>query len=177
MGRGSPRNPGNGAIDDLVFDCACQLFGAYNVEVQPGSREDFPAPERLALCGVLGFRGKHLSGSIVLACTVEPLELSNPTGCQRQRDWICELTNQLMGRVKNRLFKTGVEITLGTPAALSGAQLYPIPSRLRAPQVLAAGPGTVCAWLDYELTEGYELPSVPPPDAEAMMPEGGMILF
>lgn len=177
MGRGSPRNPGNGPLDDLVFDCACQLFGAYNVEVQPRSREDFPSPERLVLCAVLGFRGKQMNGSLVLACTREPLEMSNPTGCVRQRDWICELANQLMGRVKNRLFRTGIDLTLGTPAGLSGEQLYPTPSRLRAPQVFAAGSGTICAWIDYEVAEGFQLTSVPPPDAEATMPEGGMILF
>jgi hypothetical protein len=177
MGIASPRNPGNGPVDDLVFDCACDLFRAYGLELSARSRDEFPTPERLALCGVVGFRGRQLCGALVLASTREPLELTNPTGGGAQRDWICELSNQLMGRVKNRLFRGGTEIALATPAGLSGESFYPIPARLRAPQVLAGGNGIVSAWIDYELAEGFELPVLPVPDGGVVVPEGGMLLF
>src|SRR4030095_1236237 len=106
------RNQNNKSIDDLVYNCSCELFAAYQLHVEPRPLADFPPPEELALCGVMGFGGKQMRGALVLATTREPLERTNPGGLTSQRDWICELANQLMGRVKNRLLAVGVEILL-----------------------------------------------------------------
>ena len=126
------RNPDNRPIDDLVFDCCRELFSAYQLDVQPRDRSDFPATEQLAVCGVMGFGGKLMRGALVLAATSEPLELTNPESHGSQRDWICELANQLMGRVKNRLVTLGVEILLATPAGLSGENLSPAARKTRS---------------------------------------------
>jgi hypothetical protein len=171
------RNPDNRPIDDLVFDCSCELFAAYELDVHPRTRADFPAPEELALCGVMGFGGKEMRGALVLATTREPLEQTNPDGITSQRDWVCELANQLMGRVKNRLLPLGVEIHLATPAGLTGDNLCPIPGKLRAPQVFAAGNGFVCVWIDCELAEGFELPESPTGTHEEAVAEGETLLF
>jgi hypothetical protein len=171
------RNPENRPIDDLVFDCCRELFSAYELDVHPRSRSEFPSPEELALCGVMGFGGKEMRGALVLAATREPLERTNPGGLTSQRDWICELANQLMGRVKNRLLSYQVEIHLATPAGLSGDNLCPSPSKLRAPQVFAADSGFICVWIDCELAEGFELPAHPTPQAEAAVAEGETLLF
>lgn len=171
------RHPENRPIDDLLFDCCQELFQAYQLPVHPRSREEFPSPEQLALCGVMGFCGRQLRGALVLATTREPLEVTNPGGVTSQRDWICELANQLMGRVKNRLLALGVEIHLATPAGLSGENLCPSPGRLRAPQVFAAGNGFACVWIDCELAEGFELPASPGPGASPTLAEGETLLF
>ncbi len=171
------RNPDNRPIDDLVFDCARELFSAYQLDMQPRGRSEFPPPERLALCGVMGFGGKQMRGALVLATTREPLEQTNPDAVTSQRDWICELANQLMGRLKNRLLGLGVEIHLATPAGLSGDNLSPAPGKLRAPQVFAAGTGFVCVWIDCELIDGFKLPSRPPAAAEVAVAEGETIFF
>jgi len=63
------RNPNNRPIDDLVFDCCRDLFSAYQLDVHPRDRSDFPATEKLAVCGVMGFGGKSLRGALVLALT------------------------------------------------------------------------------------------------------------
>ena len=117
-----------------------------------------------------------MRGALVLATTKGPLELTNP-GITSQRDWICELTNQLMGRVKNRLLRLGVEVHLATPAGLSGDNLCPTPNSLRAPQVFAAAEGFVCVWIDCEYAEGFELPTAIPQDADPPVPEGESVLF
>lgn len=171
------RNPNNRPIDDLVFDCCRELFSAYELDVVPRDRSEFPAIEQLAVCGVMGFGGKSIRGALVLATTREPLERTNPAGVATQRDWVCELSNQLMGRVKNRLLALGVEIWLATPAGLSGDNLAPAPGKLRAPQVFAAANGFVCVWIDCEYADGFELPAVPPPNVEAALPEGETFLF
>src|SRR5882724_10168205 len=171
------RNPNNRPIDDLVFDCCRDLFSAYQLDVHPRDRSDFPATEKLAVCGVMGFGGKSLRGALVLATTREPLEHTKPDAFGSQRDWVCELANQLMGRVKNKLLTLGVEVLLATPAGLSGENLSPPPSKLRAPQVFAAASGFVCVWIDCEYADGFELPSSPPRDLEPPVAEGDAVLF
>ncbi len=171
------RNPDNRPIDDLVFDCCRDLFAAYKLDVHPRDRSDFPATEELAVCGVMGFGGKLMRGALVLAATSEPLERTNPEGYGSQRDWVCELANQLMGRVKNRLLPLGVEILLATPAGLSGENLSPAPRKLRAPQVFAAANGFVVVWIDCEYAEGFELHTTPSSNFEAALPEGETLLF
>lgn len=171
------RNPENRPIDDLVFDCCRELFSAYQLDVNPRDRSDFPATEQLAVCGVMGFGGKLMRGALVLAATREPLERTNPVGSGSQRDWVCELANQLMGRVKNQLLSLGVEILLATPAGLSGENLSPAPGKLRAPQVFAAANGFVVVWIDCEYAEGFELRLTPSAHYEAAIPEGGSVLF
>ena len=170
------RNPDNRPIDDLVFDCCRDLFSGYQLDVDPRDRGDFPATEELAVCGVMGFGGKLMRGALVLAATSEPLERTNPDGGS-QRDWICELANQLMGRVKNQLLSLGVEILLATPAGLSGDNLSPGARKLRAPQVFAAGNGFVVVWIDCEYADGFELQLTPSAGFEAALPEGESILF
>jgi hypothetical protein len=173
----SMRNPNNRPIDDLVFDCCAQLLSSYQLDARSRSRDDFPAVEALALCGVMGFGGKQMRGSLVLAATREPLELTNPGGVTSQRDWICELANQLLGRIKNRLLASGIEILLATPAGLSGDNLCFTLSRLRAPQVFAAAQGYVCVWIDCEFAEGFELPPSILTAAGTALPEGETVLF
>lgn len=169
------RNPNNRPIDDLVFDCCQELLSAYSLDVHPRGRDAFPNAESLAVCGVMGFAGKQMRGSLVMVATREPLEVTNPGGVTSQRDWVCELANQLMGRIKNRLLALDVEILLATPAGLSGDNLSP--GKLRAPQVFAAGSGYVCVWIDCETSEGFELPTSPPRAVEAAVPEGETLLF
>jgi hypothetical protein len=171
------RNPDNRPLDDLVFDCCRELFAAYQLDVEPRDREQFPATENLALCGVMGFGGKQMRGALVLATTKEPLELTNPGRVDSQRDWVCELSNQLMGRVKNRLLAMGVEIHLATPAGLSGDNLCPSPRKLRAPQVFAAASGFVCVWIDCEFARDFELPPITAETSAAALTEGETLLF
>lgn len=169
------RNPDNRPIDDLVFECCQDLFSAYALDLHPRGRDDFPSVEALAVCGVMGFGGKQMRGALVMAATREPLERTNPGGLTSQRDWVCELANQLMGRIKNRLLELDVEILLATPAGLSGENLSP--GKLRAPQVFAAASGFVCVWIDCEMSEGFELPSTRPKPIEGAVREGETLLF
>jgi hypothetical protein len=101
----------------------------------------------------------------------------NPEGFGSPRDWVCELANQLMGRVKNRLLGLGVEILLATPAGLTGENLSPAPGKLRAPQVFAAADGFVVVWIDCECAEGFELHTTPSSNFEVAIPEGESVLF
>lgn len=170
-------NPNNNRIDGLVYECATQLFAAYDLEAQPRAREAFPAIEQLAFCAVMGFGGKEMRGALVLASTKEPLDRTNPGAVDSQRDWICELSNQLMGRVKNQLLPLGVEVLLATPAGLSGNNLSPTPGKLRAPQVFEAAGGFICVWIDCEYADGFKLPDTPAANIDPALVEGETVLF
>lgn len=167
----------NRPIDNLVVDCCRELFSAYALETEPRDARDLPATmEESVVCGVMGFGGTLMRGSLVLVATREPLERTNPGGLGSDRDWICELANQLMGRIKNRLLASGVEILPATPAGLSGINLSPS-TTMRAPQVFAVGSGFVVVWLDYECPPEFELCPEPLPRAERAVPEGETLLF
>lgn len=168
--------PENEPIDDLLAECCKALFTAYALDVERRSRDEFPGPEQLAFCAVMGFAGPDMRGALVLATTREPLETSNP-GAERQRDWVCELANQLMGRIKNRLIGRNVEIHLATPAGLSGSNLSVLPQKLRSPQVFAVMGGYVCVWIDCELAPGFQVPRSAVAGIEPAMTEGETLLF
>jgi hypothetical protein len=171
------RNPDNAPLDDLLFDCCQEMFASYELVVEPRPREEFPPRERLSFCSVMGFGGKQMRGALVLASTKEPLEQTNVGDAESQRDLVCELSNQLMGRIKNRLLSWGAEVHLATPAGLSGNNLSLWPAKLRAPQVFKAADGHICVWIDFEYLDGFELPTTPSATMEAAIPEGEALLF
>lgn len=164
--------PPERALERLVIDCCRELLSAYGLDVEVQSGVEVQR-ERL-LCGVLGFGGAKMRGAVVFVANREALEHTNPGGTSH-RDWICELSNQLAGRVKNKLLALGIEILLATPAGLSGESLSP--SGLAQRSALAGRAGLVYAWCDYELVDGFEYPSAPSADGESAVGEGEMILF
>jgi hypothetical protein len=164
-------------IDQLLGACSHELFSAYQLETKPSQEATFPFNDELASCAVMGFGGKLMRGSLVLMTTREPLQHTNPQGLGSDGDWVCELANQLMGRLKNRLLSLGVEILLATPAGLSGVNLSPTTPELRSPQLFSAADGFICVWIDFETSPGFELRSTPVASEEAPVAEGETILF
>ena len=84
-----------------VTVAACQdLFGRYGVPVRRADESDSPISPEFFLCSVIGFTGRDVRGTLVLALTEELSGLSNPvTGASPsattnrviQRDWVGEL--------------------------------------------------------------------------------------
>ncbi len=171
------RDSNDSSLNQRVFECAKQLFAAYDLDATPREPEAFAASDRLAFCAVMGFGGKDMRGALVLASTQEPLDRTNPGAPDSQRDWICELSNQLMGRVKNRLLSVGVEVHLATPAGLSGSNLSPTPGTQRAAHVFEAADGFICVWIDAEYAEGFKVPEVPSVPVDPALSEGETVLF
>ena len=98
---------------------ACEeLFDAYGVRLSTVKKSWGESDERL-LSGSMGFVGRHLRGTCLLATTERALSDSCPAQ-GKLRDWIGELTNQLVGRLKTKLLGYGVEVFVTTPIVLSG---------------------------------------------------------
>jgi predicted anti-sigma-YlaC factor YlaD len=103
------------------------------------------------LCGILGFTGTQLCGSVLLSATPDAVSSSNPIHDGVTRGWVAELTNQLVGRFKNSLLRSGVELTMSIPVVLTAAQLVPMPQAGLAPTRFAVGSGFLTVWLEVEI--------------------------
>lgn len=165
-------------MDQLVAENCLKLFADYDLEIRTGDGEAVDTDERFLLCGIIGFTSKFVRGALVLATTKQPLERTNPTSAPSHRDWICELANQLLGRVKNQMLSRGVEIFPSTPVALRGEHLSPVPEQRLIAELFSAEGGVVCVWLDCEFEDGFELGEADlRPCSIAPLSEGEIILF
>ncbi|HEX3777047.1 MAG TPA: hypothetical protein VHV51_21385 [Polyangiaceae bacterium] len=163
-------------LDRVVAENCLKLFGDYKLEIVAGEPGKSLSAQQFLLCGIIGFTSRQLRGALVLATTREPLELTNPAASQSHRDWICELANQLLGRVKNQMLRRGVEIFASTPIALKGEHLSPILQQRLIAELFIAGGGIVCVWMDCEFDPGFELPESAVFEA-APVSEGETLLF
>ena len=166
-------------LDRLIAENCRKLFADYHLEIHAGGANAAQSEERFLLCGIIGFTSKSLRGALVLATTREPLERTNPTAAPSHRDWICELANQLLGRVKKQLLTRGVEIFPSTPIALRGEHLSPVLQQRLVAELFTAEGGLVCVWMDCEFEEGFELSEIDDLSACDVAPvsEGEMVLF
>jgi hypothetical protein len=149
---------------------AYELFADCGVTCTEGeSTNDGSRP----LCGILGFTGDRLCGSVVSAATQDVIASSSPIGDGATRGWVAELTNQLGGRFKNSLFRHGVVVAMSILVVLTATQLMPLPHTQIQPIRLVMGNDGVTIWL--EAGAGREL-SEPGADS-AVAVEGEAMLF
>lgn len=163
-------------LDRLVAENCAKLFADYELEIRAGEPGEALAAERFLLCGILGFTSKHMRGALVLATTREPLERTNPSARASHRDWICELVNQLLGRVKNQMLTRGVQIFQSTPIALRGEQLSPILQHRLVAELFTAEGGAVGVWMDCEFDDDFEISDVNATEVPPVS-EGETLLF
>ena len=115
------------SLDILVQNATVQVFQTYGVATAPVTR----APDaelscdRADLAGAIAFFYGGTQGQLVLCVPLAVLastrdDLTDPTWAL---DWIRELTNQLMGRIKNRMLRFQVDLRLGMPTAAKAEHL------------------------------------------------------
>ena len=159
-------------LRDVLTAKAHELFADYGVPCSAGTAQ--PDAGRL-LCGILGFTGDRLCGSVVISATHDAIADSNPIHDGATRGWVAELTNQLVGRFKNALLRYGVEVAMSVPVVLTAAHLTPLPQTQADPIQLDVGGGFLSIWLELEVHPELELAE---PSADTMMPaEGEAMLF
>jgi hypothetical protein len=158
-------------IQDLAATACIELLHAYGVDAA-AAPEGWAAPNEFMLAGVMGFVSERLVGSCLLAGTRDVLMATAPKDA-RPRDWVGELANQLVGRLKSKLMGLGVTITMNTPVVLSGISLSPLP-RTDVPPVVHQTPlGRLLVWVEAEVDpdfswgEPQELPAT----------EGDLVVF
>jgi CheY-specific phosphatase CheX len=151
-----------------------ELFDAYDVRCE--SLDAPPSAERL-ICGILGFTGEHLCGSVVLSAAHDAVACSNPIGDGATRGWVAELTNQLVGRFKNELFRRGVDVAMSVPVVLTATQLTPVTDATPACLHVSKGAlsGSVTIWLEIEAEADLVLSE--PTNDTAIAAEGESFMF
>jgi len=158
----------------LLGDKAAELFDAYDARCE---LLDAAPPAEGQMCGILGFTGDRLCGSVVLSASHDAVASTNPIGDGATRSWTSELTNQLVGRFKNELFRRGVEVAMSVPVVLTATQLTPMtqaqPTYLQITK--GAAHGAVTLWLEIEADAELVL-SEPSADT-AIAAEGESFMF
>jgi CheY-specific phosphatase CheX len=160
------------ALRELLAGKATELFTDYSVAWAHST--DDQSSER-QLCGILGFTGDKMCGSVVISATETAVACSNPIGDGATRAWVAELTNQLVGRFKNSLFRGGIEVAMSIPVVLTATSLQPLPQAQAEPIRLKVGDGSMTIWLEIESEPGLELQE--PSEDSQIAPEGDLMMF
>ena len=156
-----------------------EAYGARNVKAGPPHAANEPEDLR-EFVAIVGFGAQGARGSLSLAADREVIralgELPDEVG--PIRDWVGELANQLTGRLKNKLLKYGLVITLSTPTVFSGIalkvhgeantlQTYKFETEL----------GELLACLDFHVDDEIQLRESAADEDQAPVEEGEMMLF
>jgi hypothetical protein len=177
--RGASSPSGQGASDFFeTLGCGAtqagvDLFAAYGVELNPVLGK--LRTSDVKFLSIAGFVGPQFSGFVGLGTTEGVLRRSNRT-TSSPHDWMAELSNQLIGRIKNQIAGKGVLIHRVPPAVFVGdvpAMLYALVTL--KPVTLTDDDDSVFLWTKFE-------PSITAtdvwPEAETgIMAEGEMVLF
>jgi CheY-specific phosphatase CheX len=110
-------------LHEIVVESARGVFGAIGL----ASTYDGCTVDRNVQCAetisIIGLGG-GLRGTLVLSIPPSLLEKSHPTHATEKADladWLSELANLLLGRIKGRLLSHDVTIELSTPIVLSAS--------------------------------------------------------
>ncbi|MEE9386605.1 MAG: chemotaxis protein CheX [Nannocystaceae bacterium] len=176
------------ALGEMLLAAAPALFEGHGVALDFGAQRPVLDPvAHEGYAGILGFGGTGIKGSVAIYLDDPTVRKSYPSagslaGTDEDilylRDWTAELTNQLMGRLKNKLLRSGVDVMLGIPTAVSGVSFtlaYPGQTIPQAYDFLW-DEGAAVVVLTAEAVPGLTLEEIDDPDA-ASAGEGELILF
>jgi CheY-specific phosphatase CheX len=157
------------AVDGAVHHAVSGLFEAYGYSVAPASPPQTTSADRECsdMAGVIGFCAEQVTGTIVISTTEEVVLGTLPAGIERPHssDWLGELSNQLLGRLKNQLSEFGVVLQVSTPVVLVGPKLRVFGSALSGVRVYrfnlsAATARPVTIMVELQPKEGFRLERV-----------------
>jgi hypothetical protein len=163
-------------LDDLSGSRLLELFEAYGVHLVAADIGQV-AGKTLDCCGLVGFSGQGIRGSLAVAGSNALLAASNPAPGGAPRDWVGELANQLMGHVKSRLLGHKVEVFVSIPILLRGERVALEVRGLSWPRIFAdaSGTGHVALWVDVETTPEFQMTSEEDPTLSGL--GGGEVLI
>jgi hypothetical protein len=115
-------------LDALVQSSTVELFQSRGIAVAPlpSSVGNPHHPTYFTLAGVVTLTSSKTQGSLSLSWADPVFSLFTPPVPESSlgaRDLMRELTNQLAGRVKNRLLNFTLMLTIGVPSVLTGQAL------------------------------------------------------
>jgi hypothetical protein len=110
------------SLDTMIQGSAVDLFHSCGLAVAPVARslqrtETLQMPE---LGGIISFVGRGFTGTLIVGVppAVFALIKQDPGRPYSGRDWVREMTNQLLGRIKSRLLQFHVTLQSGLPTVM-----------------------------------------------------------
>jgi CheY-specific phosphatase CheX len=158
-------------IQALAAEACVELLQAYDVALSPDEHA-WAETDEVMFSGVMGFVGEKVRGTCLFAAPQATVLAAAPSNAA-PRDWVGELTNQLVGRLKSKLLARGATISLSTPVVLSGVRLSPMPRTGVHPVAFRSATGRVLVWLEVEVEGDFALQPPQPMDAT----EGDLLVF
>ena len=165
-------------MDRHLKDVALELFAAYDV---PIARCTAPAEDgvwRDTYCmASIGYVGQGLKGVLVLAASRAAAEAwTSAAGGEEcdMADTVGEFSNMLLGRLKGRLLREGIPISLATPTTVVGDQICISVAPGASSWQFFEGPGwRLGTRLDAAFEPDFKRKTTPAPPIEA----GDALLF
>ncbi len=169
------RNGDNQLAVEAILQTACTgLFESYDATL---SHSDKASPESsLAACGIMGFTGNDVRGTITLALDGQTLEHVTP-GTGSPIEWLGEFMNQLLGRFKNRLLRRGIVVHVAMPMVMDCEDCRPPAEGKTNSLAFKSSSGDVFAWIEVRFGAGVVVPSEDIELAEAVAEEGDTLMF
>jgi len=114
-------------MDRHLLDVTVQLFAAYDVPIahRPASAENGLGHETYCMASI-GYVGQGVKGALVLVATLAAAEAWTKAAGGVEADLVDtvgEFSNMLLGRLKGRLLREGIPISLATPMTVVGHAL------------------------------------------------------
>jgi CheY-specific phosphatase CheX len=169
-------------LDAIIQEATLNLFDVSGVHLVPV--QELPDGHDHTFAAAIGFVHPHMPGMLILtmdrglAVQSRPAELRGYTPSEKDLDdWVGELSNQLIGRIKNQLFRHGIDIKLSIPSVIRGSLLCrgsvdaSVSQKLRF--VHAAG--SLSVYFDVKVPKGLELKVLT--GEFDCIPEGEVALF
>lgn len=130
------------ALSDLLLEYGNPVAGEmYSIEPSPATET--------MVAGIIGFTESRFGGFVAIqtfphvVSKILPEEIRGGITERVIADWMGELSNQLLGRTKNKMLRYGVAFQMSPPTAVSGLMLNIAPHE----------PGSR-AWMEVETSAG-----------------------
>lgn len=140
--------------------------------------------ENETLVSVIGFSGEQMKGNMGISATEGFLEMCHPNKAMGMPvtaddlpDWMGEIANQILGRIKNGLRSSGVTFNLSTPSVIRGQKLEMVSMKLplQSPFTFLAGGHRVTIRFAADVSADISFETVENEDDGAT--EGDVMLF
>jgi chemotaxis protein CheX len=172
-------------IESVVESSARALFAANGLALGKlvGDTGDPPRDHDIA-CSI-GFTSGEVSGAVLMTTRKDIIARTWPTELRHREptendicDWAGELVNQLLGRVKNVLARSGVTLQQCTPTVVLGWHVHRGPACTTVARAYAFGveQGLILVYFDAAVGDTFVLPETEDPTL-ASVAEGGVELF
>jgi CheY-specific phosphatase CheX len=168
-------------IDGFLAVSITDLFSSHGIGVDASAYREAGIEDPFA--ATIGFASDDLHGVLVLTLARDIVERSLPKSLKAGKpgddilaDWTGELSNQMLGRLKNKFHASGVDISLGTPVVFMGKEMRHYSQRSPIQRALYFAEGSVLVEFHADFERDFEVASEGA-SGEAGPPEGEILFF